>query len=109
MLNASPAPGAEEYAIHDHEGFTGYPLGEYENLAFISRLAQGIAGTVKPLPPTPTGSDAVMRSWSTSPNTTRAPIRHGRRGPRRSPTRSSNGRAGVRPSPKSYAPTSGSP
>ncbi|MGH8542071.1 MAG: antirestriction protein ArdA [Gammaproteobacteria bacterium] len=43
MLQASPVPGAEEYAIHDHEGFTGYPLGEYENLAFVSRLAQGIA------------------------------------------------------------------
>ncbi|MCA1709304.1 MAG: antirestriction protein ArdA, partial [Actinobacteria bacterium] len=43
MLNASPVLGAEEYAIHDHEGFTGYPLGEYEDLAFVSRLAQGIA------------------------------------------------------------------
>lgn len=42
MLNASPVPEAEEYAIHDHEGFTGYPLGEYEQLAFVSRLAQGI-------------------------------------------------------------------
>ncbi|MGH3903839.1 MAG: antirestriction protein ArdA [Pseudonocardiaceae bacterium] len=43
MLQSSPVPEAEEYAIHDHEGFTGYPLGEYENLAFVSRLAQGIA------------------------------------------------------------------
>lgn len=42
MLTASPVPDAEEYAIHDHEGFTGYPLGEYEHLAFVSRLAQGI-------------------------------------------------------------------
>lgn len=43
MLNASPVPDAEEYAIHDFEGFTGYPIGEHENLGFVRRLAQGIA------------------------------------------------------------------
>lgn len=43
MLADSPIPGAEEFAIHDFEDFTGYPLGEYENLAFVSKLAQGIA------------------------------------------------------------------
>ena len=32
MLAASPVEGAEEYAIHDFEGFDGYPLGEYEGL-----------------------------------------------------------------------------
>ena len=34
---------AEEIAIHDHEGFVGYPLGEYERLDFVVRLAKGIA------------------------------------------------------------------
>lgn len=43
MLNDSPIPGAEEFAIHDFENFMGYRLGEYENLGFVSRLAQGIA------------------------------------------------------------------
>jgi antirestriction protein len=32
MLAASPVEGAEEYAIHDHEGFGGYSLGEYAGL-----------------------------------------------------------------------------
>ncbi|MDQ3154018.1 MAG: antirestriction protein ArdA [Actinomycetota bacterium] len=43
MLADSPVPGAEEFAIHDFEDFTGYPLGEHENLAFVSKLAKGIA------------------------------------------------------------------
>ena len=42
MLAASPVPGAEELSIHDHEDFTGYPLGEHESLTFVSRLARGI-------------------------------------------------------------------
>ncbi|MCA1670747.1 MAG: antirestriction protein ArdA, partial [Actinobacteria bacterium] len=42
MLARSPVPDAEEIAIHDFEDFTGYPLGEYENLAFVSKLAKGI-------------------------------------------------------------------
>ena len=32
MLTASPEEGAEEYAIHDYEGFDGYNLSEYEGL-----------------------------------------------------------------------------
>lgn len=43
MLAASPVPEAEDFAIHDHEGFTGYPLGEHESLEFLHRLARGIA------------------------------------------------------------------
>ena len=43
MLASSPEPLAEEFAIHDHEDFTGYPLGEHESLEFVSRLAKGIA------------------------------------------------------------------
>ena len=44
MLARSPvSEDAEEIAIHDHEGFVGYPLGEYERLDFVVRLAKGIA------------------------------------------------------------------
>lgn len=32
MLKASPVSGAEEYAIHDHEGFEGVPVAEYEGI-----------------------------------------------------------------------------
>ena len=32
MLKASPVCDAEEYAIHDYEGFDGYKLGEYEGI-----------------------------------------------------------------------------
>lgn len=43
MLHASPLPGAEEWAIHDYEGFGPLPLSEYESLERVSQLAQGIA------------------------------------------------------------------
>ena len=39
MLAASPTPGAEEYAIHDSEGFNGM-LDEYDDLYMVSGLAQ---------------------------------------------------------------------
>ena len=39
MLAASPVEGAEEYAIHDFEGFDGYPLGEYEGLQTAHEIA----------------------------------------------------------------------
>lgn len=42
MLARSPMPGAEEYAIHDYEGFGPLRLEEYEDLATISQLGQGI-------------------------------------------------------------------
>src|SRR4051794_22832572 len=32
MLALSPEPGAKEWAIHDHEGFGPYHVGEYESL-----------------------------------------------------------------------------
>ena len=32
MLAASPVEDAEEYAIHDYEGFDGYNLGEYAGI-----------------------------------------------------------------------------
>lgn len=43
MLSRSPMPGAEEWAIHDYEGFGPLRFGEYENLATIAHIGQGIA------------------------------------------------------------------
>jgi len=42
MLAASPEPIAEEWAIHDYEGFGSVRLSEYENVETVSRLALGI-------------------------------------------------------------------
>lgn len=39
MLAASPAPGAEEYAIHDHDGFGGVDIGEYMPLDAVVEIA----------------------------------------------------------------------
>jgi antirestriction protein len=43
MLERSPTPGAEEWAIHDYEGFGPLRLGEYEPIERVARLAEGIA------------------------------------------------------------------
>ncbi len=40
MLSASPISDAEEWAIHDHEGFCGVSVGEYEDIERIVELAQ---------------------------------------------------------------------
>lgn len=42
MLEASTEPDAEEYAIHDHVGFMGFELSEFESLEFVSWLARMI-------------------------------------------------------------------
>ena len=39
MLKASPEPMAEEYAIHDYEGFGGYKVSEYEGLEEVHGIA----------------------------------------------------------------------
>lgn len=39
MLAASPQDDAEEYAIHDYEGFDGYTLSEYEGLESAHEIA----------------------------------------------------------------------
>jgi antirestriction protein len=39
MLQASPVCDAEEYAIHDYEGFGGYSLGEYAGLESAHDIA----------------------------------------------------------------------
>ncbi|OGT95948.1 MAG: antirestriction protein [Gammaproteobacteria bacterium RIFOXYB2_FULL_38_6] len=50
MLSKSPEEYAEEYAIHDHEGFEGYPVGEYEGIEELHEIAcfieehSGLAG-----------------------------------------------------------------
>lgn len=42
MLEASPTPGAEEFAIFDYSGFGPLQLGQYADLDVVARLAQGI-------------------------------------------------------------------
>jgi antirestriction protein len=42
MLSQSAEPGAEEWAIHDYEGFGSYPIGEYESLRTVAEIAAGI-------------------------------------------------------------------
>ena len=42
MLAQSKEPGAEEWAVHDFEGFNGLHLGEWEDLDYVSRIANGI-------------------------------------------------------------------
>lgn len=49
MLARSPEPEAEEWAIHDTDGFDGVQIGEYESLdkvAAIAELLQGHPGAV---------------------------------------------------------------
>ena len=43
MLARSPSPGAEEWAIHDYEGFGLLHLSEFESLAAVAKVAKGIA------------------------------------------------------------------
>ena len=39
MLSQSPIPHAEEWAIHDYDGFGSYPLDEYESISTICEIA----------------------------------------------------------------------
>jgi len=43
MLMASPEKGAEEYAIHDHEGFMDVPIVEYQSIKSVIEIAVFIA------------------------------------------------------------------
>ena len=43
MLERSSQPGAEEWAIHDYEGFSGIELSEYEQTDTIARIGAGLA------------------------------------------------------------------
>jgi antirestriction protein len=42
MLAGSPTPGAEEWAIHDYEGFGGIAVHGYEDLTLLTQLAEGL-------------------------------------------------------------------
>jgi antirestriction protein len=42
MLAESREPIAEEWAIHDYDGFGGLNLGEYESIERVAEIAQGI-------------------------------------------------------------------
>ena len=39
MLSVSPIAGAEEFAIHDHDGFGGVTIGEYEDIGRVVEIA----------------------------------------------------------------------
>jgi antirestriction protein len=39
MLRISPVEDAEEYAIHDYEGFGGYKVSEYEGIEQVHEIA----------------------------------------------------------------------
>jgi antirestriction protein len=43
VLATSPVPGAEEWAIHDHDGFGSLRLSEWESFERVSDIANGIA------------------------------------------------------------------
>lgn len=43
MLAASPEPGAEEWAIHDYEGFGELRLSEWDTFERVASIAAGIA------------------------------------------------------------------
>ncbi len=43
MLKASPMEDAEEWAIHDHEGFEGADVSDYMGIAEVAELAAFIA------------------------------------------------------------------
>jgi antirestriction protein len=43
ILSYSPEDDAEEWAIHDYQGFEGLKIKEYEDLEKVSELAQAIA------------------------------------------------------------------
>ncbi|HJO66434.1 MAG TPA: antirestriction protein ArdA [Sphingomonas sanguinis] len=43
MLSRSPVAGAEEYAIHDYEGFEGVAIEEYAGIENVARVAAFVA------------------------------------------------------------------
>lgn len=43
VLRSSPTPGAEEWAVFDHEGFGPMRLSEHESVDRLSRLGLGVA------------------------------------------------------------------
>ena len=43
MLAASPVPGAEEWSIHDFEGFEGVQISEYASFESVAKIAAFIS------------------------------------------------------------------
>lgn len=43
MLRSSREPGAEEFAVHDYEGFGEARIDEYDGIDHVARIARGIA------------------------------------------------------------------
>ena len=50
MLARSPEPDAEEWAIHDTNGFDGVRIGEYESLGKIAAIAELRPGALRARP-----------------------------------------------------------
>jgi antirestriction protein len=48
MLQESPQPRAEEWAIHDHEGFDGIDISEHERLERLVSIAGKLASAADP-------------------------------------------------------------
>lgn len=48
MLKSSPESGAEEWAVHDYEGFNSISLGEWPDLELVSNLAKLIVAHGEP-------------------------------------------------------------
>ena len=49
MLEESPVPDAEEWAVHDHQGFGGVHIGEnpdFDNLCEIAQLVEAHGGAI---------------------------------------------------------------
>ncbi len=42
MLGESPTPNAEEWAIHDYEGFAPVAIGEYDSVETVAAVAAGL-------------------------------------------------------------------
>jgi antirestriction protein len=42
MLATSPAPDAEEYAVHDFEGFGAYRVSEWSNVSTLVAIAEAV-------------------------------------------------------------------
>ncbi len=63
MLNQSPEPDAEEWAIHDHQGFGPWTPGEHESIDTIARIAEGIEehGDAYPALAAELGTDELER------------------------------------------------
>lgn len=108
LLAASSEPGAEEYAIHDYDGFGDARLDEYDSLELVCRIARGItahglafaawAEIFKP---------ATRRPWSASRRLTWATTTPNGPTPSSSSTTSATSNSSTTPSLPRCVPTRG--